>query len=136
MEGLILFIEKLVWSIPLVSLLMFTHIFFTLKLKIPQKYTFDGLRNMLKSDKSNTSEGISSFKSIMTVLAATLGTGNIIGVATAIILGGVGSIFWIFISGIFAISTNIKTSYAFFLVSAKAKQKNPEGPSGFFGLCY
>lgn len=126
MEGLILFIEKLVWSIPLVSLLMFTHIFFTLKLKIPQKYTFDGLRNMLKSDKSNTSEGISSFKSIMTVLAATLGTGNIIGVATAIILGGVGSIFWIFISGIFAISTKYAETY----IVLKYRKKDKKGYYG------
>lgn len=126
MEKIILLIEKLVWSIPLVALLMFTHIFFTLKLKFPQKYTFLGLKNMLNSDKNNTSEGISSFKSIMTVLAATLGTGNIIGVATAILLGGVGSIFWIFISGIFAISTKYAEEY----IVLKYRKRDKKGYYG------
>lgn len=118
--------EKIVWSLPLVILLMFTHIFFTIKLKIPQRYTFVGLKNMLKSDKSNTSEGISSFKSIMTVLAATLGTGNIVGVATAIIIGGVGSIFWIFVSGVFAIATKYAETYI--VLKYRKKDKN-----GYYG---
>lgn len=119
-------LEKIVWSLPLVILLMFTHIFFTIKLKIPQRYTFSGLKNMLNSDKSNTSEGISSFKSIMTVLAATLGTGNIIGVATAIIIGGVGSIFWIFVSGVFAIATKYAETYI--VLKYRKKDKN-----GYYG---
>lgn len=119
-------LEKIVWSLPLVILLMFTHIFFTIKLKIPQRYTFSGLKNMLNSDKSNTSDGISSFKSIMTVLAATLGTGNIIGVATAIIIGGVGSIFWIFVSGVFAIATKYAETYI--VLKYRKKDKN-----GYYG---
>lgn len=119
-------LEKIVWSLPLVILLMLTHIFFTIKLKIPQRYTFSGLKNMLNSDKSNTSEGISSFKSIMTVLAATLGTGNIIGVATAIIIGGVGSIFWIFVSGVFAIATKYAETYI--VLKYRKKDKN-----GYYG---
>lgn len=126
MGNVIILLEKIVWSFPLVILLMFTHIFFTIKLKIPQRYTFSGLKNMLNSDKSNTSDGISSFKSIMTVLAATLGTGNIIGVATAIIIGGVGSIFWIFVSGVFAIATKYAETYI--VLKYRKKDKN-----GYYG---
>ncbi len=63
---------------------------------------------MIKKDKS---EGISSFKSLMTILAGTLGVGNIIGIASAIILGGIGSVFWIFISGVFAIATKYAETY-------------------------
>lgn len=66
---------------------------------------------MMVSDKKNSKEGISSFKSLMAVLASTLGTGNIIGVAAAITIGGVGSIFWIFISGIFGIATKYAETY-------------------------
>lgn len=111
MENIVYNIEKIVCGIPLVVFLMGTHIYLTFKLKFPQKYTFKGLKYMLKSDKENTKEGISSFKSLMAVLASTLGTGNIIGVATAIIIGGVGSIFWIFVSGIFAIATKYAETY-------------------------
>ena len=102
---------------------MGTHIYLTFKLKFPQKYTFKGLKYMLKSDKENTKEGISSFKSLMAVLASTLGTGNIIGVATAIIIGGVGSIFWIFISGIFAIATKYAETY----LALKYRRKDNKG---------
>lgn len=91
-------------------LLILTHIFFTIKLKWPQKYTLKGLKLMFKSSDKNE-KGISSFKSLMTVLAGTLGTGNIIGVAAAITIGGIGSIFWIFISGIFAIATKYTETY-------------------------
>ncbi|MDO4283105.1 MAG: amino acid carrier protein [Clostridia bacterium] len=55
--------------------------------------------------------GVSSFKSLMTILAGTLGVGNIVGVATAITLGGIGSIFWIFISGVFAMATKYAETY-------------------------
>lgn len=126
MTSIVEFIEKIVWSFPLVFVLITTHILFTFKLKFPQKYTFKGLKYMLTSDKKNTKEGISSFKSIMAVLAATLGTGNIIGVATAIMIGGVGSIFWIFISGVFAIAT--KYAETFIVLKYRKKDKN-----GYYG---
>ncbi|MDD3303788.1 MAG: amino acid carrier protein [Clostridia bacterium] len=126
MTSIIDFIEKIVWSFPLVMVLIMTHLFFTIKLKFPQKYTFKGLKYMLFSDKKNSKEGISSFKSIMAVLAATLGTGNIIGVATAIMIGGVGSVFWIFISGVFAIATK----YAETFIVLKYRKKDIKGYYG------
>lgn len=111
MSNLIYSLENIICGFPLVFILMSSHIYFTFKLKFPQRYIFNGLKFMLKSNKKNTNEGISSFKSLMAVLASTLGTGNIIGVATAITIGGVGSIFWIFISGIFAIATKYAETY-------------------------
>lgn len=123
MTSLIFNIENIVCGFPLVVILMGSHIYFTFKLKFPQRHTIKGLKYMLASDKKNTGEGISSFKSLMAVLASTLGTGNIIGVAAAITIGGVGSIFWIFISGIFAIATKYAETY----IVLKYRKKDEKG---------
>lgn len=112
MVDLIYSIENFVCGFPLVIILMGTHIYFSFKLKFPQKNILQGIKYMILGDKKNTKEGISSFKSLMAVLASTLGTGNIIGVAAAITIGGIGSIFWIFISGFFAIATKYAETYA------------------------
>ena len=53
MENILEYIENIVWSMPLVFLLIFTHIYFTIKLKFPQKYTLKGLKYMISSDKKN-----------------------------------------------------------------------------------
>ena len=119
-------IENVVWGIPLIVLLMSTHIYFTIKLKVPQKYVFCGLKMLLNEDKSKENEGISSFKAMMSVLAATLGTGNIIGVASAIIIGGIGSIFWMFVSGVLAIATKYAETY----IVLKYRKKNKSGKFG------
>lgn len=111
MQDIIVRFENIVCGVPLVMLLMSTHIYFTFKLKFPQKYMIKALKLMLFSDKKNTKEGISSFKSLMSVLASTLGTGNIIGIGAAITIGGVGSIFWLFVSGLFAIATKYAETY-------------------------
>lgn len=123
MNNILFYIERYVCGIPLICILMFTHIFFTLKLKIPQRNIFKGLKYIFVGEKKNTKEGISSFKSLMAVLAGTLGTGNIIGVATAILIGGIGSIFWLFISGIFAIATKYAETYIVLKYRKKGKNK-------------
>ena len=89
MSKVIYNVEEFLCGFPLVVILMFTHIFFTIKLKFPQRNILKGFKYMIKSDKKNTNEGISSFKSLMAVLASTLGTGNIIGVGAAIVVGGI-----------------------------------------------
>lgn len=121
MKNIFFCIENFLWGVPLISILMFTHIFFTFKLKIPQRNVLKGLKYIFIGNKKNTSEGISSFKSLMAVLAGTLGTGNIIGVGAAILIGGVGSIFWMFLSGIFAIATKYAETY---IVLKYRKNKN------------
>lgn len=122
MKEIIFNIESIVCGVPLISFLMISHVYFTFKLKIPQKYMLKGLKYMFLSDKKNSKDGISSFKSLMAVLASTLGTGNIIGVATAITIGGVGSIFWIFISGVFGIATKYAETYI--VLKYRKKDKN------------
>lgn len=108
MQQFIFNLEKYIWSLPFILFVMFTHIYFTFKLKFPQKYSISGI---FLSLKSSSNEGISSFKVLMTILAATLGIGNIVGVATAIYIGGIGSVFWIFVSGFFAIATKYAETY-------------------------
>lgn len=127
MENIIFKIEDISCGIPLVMILMASHIYFSIKLKFPQKDIIKGLKMMLFSDKKNTKEGISSFKSSMSVLASTIGTGNIIGIASAIVIGGVGSIFWIFISGVFAIATKYAETY----IVLKYRKKDKTGK--YFG---
>ena len=123
MENIIFDIEEFICGIPLISILVFTHIYFTIKLNIPQRHVFKGIKYIFLGNKKNTDEGISSFKSLMTVLAGTLGTGNIIGVAAAILIGGVGSIFWMFLSGIFAIATKYAETYIVLKYRKKKKNK-------------
>lgn len=119
-------LEEIVWSEPLVLLLILTHIYLTFKLTVPQKYTIKGLKLILKNDENKEKKGINSFKSLMTILAATLGTGNIIGIATAIAIGGIGSIFWIFITGIFAIATKYAETY----IVLKYRKETDKGYQG------
>lgn len=123
MSKVIYNVEEFLCGFPLVVILMFTHIFFTIKLKFPQRNILKGFKYMIKSDKKNTNEGISSFKSLMAVLASTLGTGNIIGVGAAIVVGGIGSVFWIFISGIFAIATKYAETYIVLKYRKKKRSK-------------
>ena len=109
MREVIFNLESLVCGIPLISILIITHIYFTLKLKFPQKYMLKGLKYMFLSDKTNNKNGISSFKSL-------------IGVATAITIGGVGSILWIFISGVLGIATKYAETYI--VLKYRKKDKN------------
>ena len=110
MENILVNLEKFIFGTPLMIVLLCTHIFFTIKLKFPQTDIFKALKYMIKGSK-NEIKGISPFKSLMTVLAGTLGTGNIIGIASAILIGGIGSLFWIFLSGILAIATKYAETY-------------------------
>lgn len=119
---MIYYIEKLLWGLPLTLLLIFTHIYFSFKSKFPQKYVFKGFKWIFFPESSIDKNKISSFKTLMSVLASTIGTGNIIGVASAIILGGPGSLFWIFVSGVFAIAT--KYSETFLVLKYRGKVKN------------
>lgn len=125
-EAILYRIESILWGFPTIFLLIFTHIYFTIKLKFPQKNVLKGLKYVVFADKKNNSEGLSSFKSTMAVLAGTLGTGNIIGVASAVCIGGIGSIFWIFLSGVFAIATKYAETY----IVLKYRKKNKKGYYG------
>jgi AGCS family alanine or glycine:cation symporter len=90
----------------LVAVLMLAGLFFTLKLRFVQIVRFrEAVRETIASRQTSASGALSPLQAFMTALAATIGVGNIAGVATAIILGGPGAIFWIWCYGFFAMAT-------------------------------
>ena len=86
-------ISDIVWGWPMIILLLGTHIFLTFRLKIPQRKIFTAIKLSVKKDNGSSGD-VSQFAALATSLAATIGTGNIIGVATAISLGGPGAVLW------------------------------------------
>jgi AGCS family alanine or glycine:cation symporter len=115
-------VNDIVWGWPMLILLIGTHLFLTFRLKFIQKYTFKALKLAVTKDKGASGD-VSQFGSLSTALAATLGTGNIVGVAIAIYLGGPGAIFWLWITGFFGIATK----YAEGLLAVKYRVKTSDG---------
>lgn len=104
--------NSILWGIPLLMLLLGTHLYFTLSLGFIQKKTLLGIRlSVSPQSGSDTSPTRSGFTSLATTLAATLGTGNIIGVSTAIYLGGPGAILWCWLTGILGMATTYAECY-------------------------
>ncbi|MCR5313122.1 MAG: alanine:cation symporter family protein [Bacteroidaceae bacterium] len=97
-------ISGYVWGWPMIILLLGTHIFLTFRLKFPQRKIFTAIKLSVSKDK-NSGGDVSQFAALATSLAATIGTGNIIGVATAISLGGPGAVMWCWLTGVFGIAT-------------------------------
>ena len=93
------------WGGPLIILLFGTHLYLTLRLggiqfrKLPKAF------KIVFSKSTNEKGDLSHFSSLMTALAATVGIGNIVGVATAITLGGPGAIFWMWLTGLLGMAT-------------------------------
>ena len=85
-------------------LLLGTHLFLTFRLRCPQRWIHTAIRLSVKRDKSDSGD-VSQFGALATALAATIGTGNIIGVAIAVSLGGPGAVFWCWLTGVLGIST-------------------------------
>lgn len=92
------------WGWPMIILLLGTHIYLTIRLKFPQRKIFHAIRLSVTKDKDAQGD-VSQFGALATALAATIGTGNIIGVATAIALGGPGAVLWCWLTGVFGIAT-------------------------------
>lgn len=97
-------INNILWGLPMIALLLGTHIYFTCKLHFPQKHLPEAIRLSLFSTET-AGKNLSPFSALATTLAATLGTGNIIGVSTAVALGGPGAVFWCWITGILGMAT-------------------------------
>lgn len=102
--------NNFIWGIPLLLLLMGTHIYFTWKLRMPQRKILYAIRLSLGMEDSGN-HNLSPFSALSTTLAATLGTGNIVGVSTAVALGGPGAIFWCWITGILGMATAYSECY-------------------------
>lgn len=94
----------------------------TVRLRFPQRKLFKAIRLSVQSDKSGQGD-VSQFGALATALAATIGTGNIVGVATAITLGGPGAVFWCWLTGVLGISTK----YAEGLLAVKYRIRTPQG---------
>lgn len=114
--------NDLLWGFPMLILLMGTHIYFTVKLHVPQRNLLYALKLSLGKE-NNEGNNISPFSALATTLAATLGTGNIIGVSTAVALGGPGAIFWCWITGILGMATAYSECY----LSVLFRSKNDDG---------
>lgn len=125
METLLSIIEQIsgiVWGWPMIILLLGTHIFMTIRLKFPQRKIFTAIRLSVKKDTDSTGD-VSQFAALATSLAATIGTGNIIGVATAVSLGGPGAVLWCWLTGVFGIATK----YSEGLLAIKYRVKTEDG---------
>ncbi len=125
MESLDAFLGKVsgwVWGPPLLVLLFGTHLFLTFRLRWIQRFIPKAIK--LSFAKDATGEGdVSHFSALTVALAATIGTGNVVGVATAISLGGPGAVLWMWLTGVFGIATK----YAEALLSVKYRVVSPTG---------
>ena len=115
-------LNSYLWGFPMIAFLLFTHLFFTVKTGFVQKKLFKGISLSFKGSK-DCGRNISPFQTLCTTLASTLGTGNIIGIGTAISLGGAGSLFGCLITGLLGIAT----MYAESFLSLKYRVKNEAG---------
>ena len=123
MANVISFIsDKIMWGIPMIVLLFGTHLYMTYKTGFVQKYVFKGIKLSLQGNTGKKGD-LSIFGSLMTALSSTIGTGNIIGVGTAVALGGPGAILWTWLGGIFGIATKYSES----LIAVKYRRKNQDG---------
>ena len=115
-------LSSLLWGWPMIVLLFGTHVFLTFRLGLPQRRLLTGIRLSVKKDHGAQGD-VSQFGALATALAATIGTGNIIGVATAVALGGPGAVLWCWLTGIFGIATK----YAEGLLAVKYRVKGKDG---------
>lgn len=121
-ETILSAIAGLVWGPPLLFLLFGTHLFLSFRLRFIQSYIFDAIKISLERKKEGDGD-ISQFGALTTALAATIGTGNIVGVATAVASGGPGAVLWMWLTGVFGIATK----YAEALLSVKYRITTPQG---------
>jgi AGCS family alanine or glycine:cation symporter len=119
-------LSDIVWGPPLLILLFGTHLFLTFRLRFIQRYTGTGIRLSLQRGSDGEGKGagdVSQFGALTTALAATIGTGNIVGVATAVASGGPGAVLWMWLTGVFGMATK----YSEALLAVKYRVRMPDG---------
>jgi len=121
-ENILTQISDLLWGYPLIILLFGTHVYLTFRLKIIQRFIGKAIKISLRREKEGKGD-ISQFGALTTALAATIGTGNIVGVSTAVAAGGPGAVLWMWLTGVFGIATK----YSEALLSVKFRVKMPDG---------
>ena len=115
-------INSFIWGWPLIILLFGTHIYMTFRTGFIQKDIFKAIKLSLTKDPDAEGD-VSQFGALTTALSSTIGTGNIVGVGTAIALGGPGAVLWMWLTGIFGIATK----YAETLIAVKYRVKSENG---------
>ena len=121
-ETLLAQASDLVWGPPLLILLFGTHLFLTVRLRFIQRYLPKASKLSFSREKEGDGD-ITQFGALTTALAATIGTGNIVGVATAVAAGGPGAVLWMWLTGVFGVATK----YAEAVLSVKYRVKLPNG---------
>ena len=121
-EAILNDISGIIWGWPLIALLFGTHLFLTFRLRFIQRHIGTAIK-LSFSRKSEGSGEISHFGALTTALAATIGTGNIVGVATAVAAGGPGAVLWMWLTGVFGIATK----YSEALLAVKYRVVSPSG---------
>ena len=115
-------IDGAVWGWPMIILLFGTHLFMTVRTRGIQRKLGTAIRLSVTKDTGSEGE-VSQFGALTTALASTIGTGNIIGVGTAIALGGPGAVFWCWLTGV----RGIATKYGEALIAVKYRVKTKDG---------
>lgn len=121
-QALLTAVADFVWGWPLIILLFGTHLFLTVRLRFVQRHVGLGIRLSVARDPSGRGD-VSHFGALTTALAATIGTGNIYGVAGAVLVGGPGAVLWMWLTGVFGIATK----YAEALLAVKYRIENVHG---------
>ena len=116
-------IDEFVWGVPLIVLIMGTGIYLTVRLGLLQFRKLGKALNYMVHNEEGGNGEVSSFGALCTALAATIGTGNIVGVATAVVAGGPGALFWMVIAACFGMATK----YAEGLLAVKYRVKQEDG---------
>ncbi|MBN1633063.1 MAG: sodium:alanine symporter family protein [Ignavibacteria bacterium] len=121
-ESLLSQISDYIWGIPLLFLLLGTHIYLTVRLRFIQRFIGKAIKISFETKREGKGD-ISQFGALTMSLAATIGTGNIVGVGTAVAAGGPGAVLWMWLTGVFGISTK----YAEALLSVKYRVQHKDG---------
>lgn len=115
-------VSNLFWGLPMIILLFGTHLFLTARTGFIQKKIGTAIKLSVTKDPDSPGD-VSQFQALTTALASTIGTGNIIGVGTAVFLGGPGAVLWCWLTGVFGIATKYSES----LIAVKYRVKSADG---------
>lgn len=122
-ESVFASVSGFLWGWPMIILLLGTHLFLTVRLRFPQLRIFTAIKLSVTKDTGSHGD-VSQFGALATSLAATIGTGNIIGVATAVALGGPGAVFWCWLTGVLGMAT--KYSEGLLAIKYRTRTENGE----------
>ena len=122
-NNFITWFDGVVWGLPLIILILVTGIFLTVRLGLLQvRYLGKALKFMVKNEEDGHGE-VTSFGALCTALSATIGTGNIVGVASALVAGGPGAIFWMWVMALLGMMTSFSEN----VLGVYYRRKNEKG---------